>query len=97
MQTLREESQGDIGHLLEVFRDFLWTPTQGLVFQLPPSEGFPSDWELLGSPCRAWDTQQTDPALLFLQFIQPFGCSVGTSLSIVHKNESSYDLGLELN
>lgn len=97
MQLLREESQGDTGHLLEVSRDFLWIPIQGLVFQPPPSEGFLNDWELLGSPCSAWDTQRIDPALPFLQFIQPFGQSVGTSLSIVHKNESSYDLGLELN
>lgn len=82
---------------MEVSTDFLWKHMQCPVFQPPPSEGFLSDWELLGSSRSVRDTQRMDPALLFLQFVQPFGLSMGTSLSIVHRNESSYDLGLELN
>lgn len=61
LQTPREESQGDTGHLLQVSRE-----SQCLVF-----EGFLSVWELLGSPCSAWDTQRTDPALPFLFLLTP--------------------------
>lgn len=96
MQTL-EESLRETLDISWKFPDFLWKHMQCLVFQPLPSEGFLSDWELLGSSRSVRDTQRMDPALLFLQFIQPFGLSMGTSLSIVHKNESSYDLGLELN
>lgn len=98
LQSWRDRSAGETGHLLEVSRDFLLTPTQCLV--LSCSEDFLSDWELAGSPRSARDTLRgLCPPVLF-QIIQHPGLLnslLVLLLSIVHKNESSYDMGLELN
>lgn len=68
LQSWRDRSAGETGHLLEVSRDFLLTSTQCLV--LSCSEDFLNDWELAGSPRSARDTLRgLCPPVLF-QIIQ---------------------------